>query len=131
MTPRKRRCARIALKWIELLQRFALGKGVDTDTMMRRTFKVGGRVGLKSGGVSGTDVATIREILPGGMYVTLFCCVRTERNGRAALPCTTSKWSRTARRSRRLDRLLRRRARLLSRFENLNGCKCSAGGAHR
>ena len=81
-------CARLALKWIELLQRFALGKGVGTDTMMRRTFKVGGRVG---GGLPGTDVATIREILPGGMYVTLFCCVRTERNGRAALPCTTSK----------------------------------------
>lgn len=54
MTPRKRRCARLALKWIELLQRFALGKDVDTDTMMRRTFKVGDRVRLKSGGLTVT-----------------------------------------------------------------------------
>lgn len=49
-----------------------MGKGVDTDTMMRRTFKVGDRVRLKSGGLPGTDVATVRAILPGGMYVTLF-----------------------------------------------------------
>jgi len=40
--------------------------------MMRRTFKVGDRVRLKSGGLPGTDVATIREILPDGIYVTLF-----------------------------------------------------------
>ena len=40
--------------------------------MMRRTFKAGDRVRLKSGGLPGTDVATIREILPGSMYVTLF-----------------------------------------------------------
>jgi uncharacterized protein YodC (DUF2158 family) len=40
--------------------------------MMRRTFKVGDRVRLKSGGLPGTDVATIKQILPGGMYVTLF-----------------------------------------------------------
>jgi hypothetical protein len=40
--------------------------------MMQRTFKVGDRVRLRSGGLPGTDVATIREILPGGSYVTLF-----------------------------------------------------------
>ena len=58
--------------WIELLKRFALGKDADTNRMMRRTFKVGDRVRLRSGGLPGTDVATIRAILPGGTYVRLF-----------------------------------------------------------
>jgi hypothetical protein len=62
MTPRKRKCARRELTWIELPRRFAPARGVDTDTMMRRTFKVGDRVRLRSGGLPGTDVATIRQI---------------------------------------------------------------------
>jgi hypothetical protein len=70
MTPRRPKFAQLALTWIELRQRFARVRGADR--MMQRTFKASDCVRLRSGGLPGTAVATIREILPGGSYVPLF-----------------------------------------------------------